>query len=664
MFLNQPYKMEYISEIEIDNYRAHSNLVINNINNLLVIAGKNDIGKTCILKSLDILFNNNNLDASDANEKDKNITISVRVNSKEQKIIYDYKTNKVKTKPKDKREIKYSYFGTNPETHSKINSLSISQLISTKRDLTNINKEMIDLEKSINMALKLFSFIDKFSSSLGSIFDDFLCYRDIQILFAKKEAIKDIIGEKDSDKLYNIIKDEYNMIDNIGDLYHWCDDDSQSILYEFIENGISEDFRKSDLSSLKYDNDKYSSDNLKDEINEIKENSKKPLFNGTHSFSKSVTDFLKSYGYYQLFTEENDCKKISSKSNGIKKNLKKYIERKKNTEIVDIWEPLLKDFDNPVKIGERGAGIQRLCAIFDYFIDEYRNSKHNCPSICAIEEVEISLHPDQQRKFIKILEEISSKIQIIITTHSPCIIKEINDLNNIKILKKDNSGKTIIANPSSEKILSYPSLSEINYIAFEEPSIEYHQELYGYIEVQYFGKSDGDKIKNLINNLWKDEKYKKMGNIIKESKCEDLELNDKYQVEFMSPDKPSKNLFIPVAVRNAIDHPGDKNIKLKSTEIIRLSTQILVQLWKDLKIFEKDFLSLAKENESYLDKIGEKIEIKVNGKIENHTSAYWLYTHKNDGGVDIKSENMSIFKAKQDLIKFTKTTGNSTNSKK
>ena len=205
--------------------------------------------------------------------------------------------------------------------------------------------------------------------------------------------------------------------------------------------------------------------------------------------------------------------------------------------------------------------------------------------------------------------------------------------------------------------MSYPSLSEINYIAFEEPSIEYHQELYGYIEVQYSGESNGQKIEDLIEKLWKEKNYENMKNIIQNSNCKDLTLNEKYKIEFMSPDKDSKFHFIPVAVRNAIDHPGDKNKELKSTEIIRLSTQILVQLWKDFKIFEKDFLSLAKENESYLDKTGKKIQIKVNGMIENHTLAYGLYIkYKNNGNVELNDKSIdlghNIIKANKQLVTF------------
>jgi len=35
-----------------------------------------------------------------------------------------------------------------------------------------------------------------------------------------------------------------------------------------------------------------------------------------------------------------------------------------------------------------------------------------------------------------------------------------------------------------EHELPYPSLNEVNYVAFGEPSFEYHNELYGYIESQ------------------------------------------------------------------------------------------------------------------------------------------------------------------------------------
>lgn len=68
--------------------------------------------------------------------------------------------------------------------------------------------------------------------------------------------------------------------------------------------------------------------------------------------------------------------------------------------------------------------------------------------------------------------------QVIITTHSAPIVKEL-ELFNIRVVRNKDS-KKIVENMSQNK-LPYPSLNEVNYLAFSEVSSEYHDELYGYI---------------------------------------------------------------------------------------------------------------------------------------------------------------------------------------
>lgn len=73
------------------------------------------------------------------------------------------------------------------------------------------------------------------------------------------------------------------------------------------------------------------------------------------------------------------------------------------------------------------------------------------------------------------------KTQIIITTHSPNIVKRLN-FSNLRLINDANFVKTI-ENVEPGK-LSYPSLNEVNYMAFGETTEEYHNELYGFIELQ------------------------------------------------------------------------------------------------------------------------------------------------------------------------------------
>jgi predicted ATP-binding protein involved in virulence len=103
------------------------------------------------------------------------------------------------------------------------------------------------------------------------------------------------------------------------------------------------------------------------------------------------------------------------------------------------------------------------------------------PSVVyAIEEPETSQHPDHQRALIDALVALSGvpRTQIILTSHSPEIIKRLKFENILLITGQDSASIRQV----QEHELPYPSLNEVNYVAFDEPSSEYHNELYGYIE--------------------------------------------------------------------------------------------------------------------------------------------------------------------------------------
>ncbi len=74
-----------------------------------------------------------------------------------------------------------------------------------------------------------------------------------------------------------------------------------------------------------------------------------------------------------------------------------------------------------------------------------------------------------------------SNTQVIITTHSASLVKALK-FEHLRLIRFDNNIKTI------ENILPnrlpYPSLNEVNYLAFSEVTEEYHNELYGYIELE------------------------------------------------------------------------------------------------------------------------------------------------------------------------------------
>lgn len=101
---------------------------------------------------------------------------------------------------------------------------------------------------------------------------------------------------------------------------------------------------------------------------------------------------------------------------------------------------LSDDLVDNINIENRGAGTQnnliialfRLIAEFD--VGGYL--------ILAMEEPENSLHPKAQRQLLSVIQEIASKTQVIVTTHSPVFIDRSRFEHNI-IMTRTASGNTV-----------------------------------------------------------------------------------------------------------------------------------------------------------------------------------------------------------------------------
>jgi AAA ATPase-like protein len=151
----------------------------------------------------------------------------------------------------------------------------------------------------------------------------------------------------------------------------------------------------------------------------------------------------------------------------------------------DVFKNVSISGDEDIPINKRGSGVKRLI-LLNFFRAEAERRKiaSNIPSIIyAIEEPETSQHTEHQRKLITAFKALShaANTQIIITTHSASLVKELN-FDNLRLVAVSPRGKTIESvTPGS---LPYPSLNEVNHLAFSETTDEYHNELYGFIEAE------------------------------------------------------------------------------------------------------------------------------------------------------------------------------------
>ena len=197
-----------------------------------------------------------------------------------------------------------------------------------------------------------------------------------------------------------------------------------------------------------------------------------------------------------------------------------------------------------IGLSDLGSGYEMMFSlIYSYYL-----SKQNGKSlIILIDEPELHLHPMLQEKFVNFLLEISKSSQIIITTHSPLLIKQFAYNENVKniILYKDRTVKDF-----AEQKLTYISSNETNYLAFNLPTEEYHNELYEELKFKY---AEDWTIKRFDNEFFVQAKKEK--------------------AEY--PEKGIENrVSLHTYIRNQIHHrkengTPDKDLLRKSIEIMR-----------------------------------------------------------------------------------------------
>lgn len=150
--------------------------------------------------------------------------------------------------------------------------------------------------------------------------------------------------------------------------------------------------------------------------------------------------------------------------------------------VVDNHQPFKSGFfayvkgdNHQISLPKIGSGYEMIFTIlYSYFLAGQSGKQ----LILLIDEPELHLHPNLQETFANLLLEFSKDVQIFITTHSPLLIKQLMTSGSpvVKVLLKE-SGKVKEAD-IQEKKLPYLSANEINYIAFQLPTEEYHNELY------------------------------------------------------------------------------------------------------------------------------------------------------------------------------------------
>lgn len=157
-----------------------------------------------------------------------------------------------------------------------------------------------------------------------------------------------------------------------------------------------------------------------------------------------------------------------------------------------------------VPMSEKGHGMQRAVAlsllqVYANLTSNAANASVSKPFYLFIDEPEICLHPTGQRKLLDALMIISKNKQVFFTTHSPFMLSSPNLKNTgLFIFKKINNKNFIYTATTSPMFPWSPSWGEISYRAYDLPTIDLHNELYGYLQ-EYNGLSNISDVDRWLN---------------------------------------------------------------------------------------------------------------------------------------------------------------------
>lgn len=433
-----------LKKVIISNFRNYRFSTTIDFNDLIAFVGKNDIGKSSILEALDIFFNSGNgvikLDQNDINKFNKDngndiisitaifddLPVSLTIDvSNPTSLESEYLINsegclevckKYPNAGKEKVYIK-ALHPTNPNC----SDLLVKKITDLKRDLGEI--PCADKTKSAEIR-----------KSIWANYSNDLRLNEIEIDVSKEDA-----------------KNIWDQIKNYMPMYALFQSDRKNS-----------------------DNDSEVQDPLKEAVKQILQNEQ--IVVKLNEVAIEVESKLKEVSRRTL-------EKLREMNPSIADSLNPVIPSTENLKWSDVFKNVSITGDNEIPINKRGSGIKRLVLINFFRAEaERRKNERNVPNIIyAVEEPETSQHPEHQRKLIEAFKALAAldKTQVVITTHSPGIVKLL-EFENLRLLRSIDSQVSIEAIHKNE--LPYPSLNEVNYLAFNESNDEYHNELYGFIE--------------------------------------------------------------------------------------------------------------------------------------------------------------------------------------
>lgn len=223
------------------------------------------------------------------------------------------------------------------------------------------------------------------------------------------------------------------------------------------------------------------------------------------------------------------------------------------------------------KSSEKGTGMQRALALslIQVYaeISSVNDEGVSKPILFFIDEPETFLHPQAQNKLLDALEKISEKSQVFIITHSPYLLKKYKkETHSMNVFSRKNGLNEVEAGQEFDLFgSSSPTWGEINYYAFGVVSVEFHNELYGFIQAKAVLEDE--------KNYYEDEfeQYLISKNVLQDQSY--IRLNKDGTTQ-------NQTRTLPTKIRNIIHHPENTHNQRFTDQELKKSIEMLIPLLK------------------------------------------------------------------------------------
>jgi predicted ATP-dependent endonuclease of OLD family len=459
-----------IKNVSIKNFRSIENQTITDINNALILIGKNNSGKSSVITSIRAFFKQYSIEATDFPPNIEEIEIKITFEIEDihfKNCILDPKIGMLKyPTSKDFESFKA---GTS------FSNIKFNEYTQKLNEVENLLNEGKDVEKKC-----------------PEIYEFWL--KSLKAKLKIEENLKTItarIQKSDLKITYDSDSDDIKLINALFDVSYLHDERSFSEEEAGKTNTLTSDLFTNQILNKNRNSKKKCSDCIKDNCNEcfclIKNKEVEKLT--ADDLEKLMQVKLKEISqevsrtisvYFQENYQKDYSIKITPQCN-INKSVAGISTK--------IFDP---NIQKELSISNVGAGLRNIynLSLLQAYNKLYgSDSSYNKKTIYLLEEPEIYLHPSLQKEMCSTLYDISQSNQIFFTTHSPLLLKNF-DSTQIRKLSLNEKFKTEVSNTSLSEVLN-----EIGYSTADLLQTEF--------VIICEGKDDKERLAQIIGKFYK-----------------------------------------------------------------------------------------------------------------------------------------------------------------